>query len=692
MMMFSRRQRLAASAATALVLAVAASPGMAATQLQVGPAGATEAAPNQLTLEQALAKIGPLSTRPQGLTIHLSAGVYRLDKPLQLDAAASGSPDAPVVFQGPANGRAVLSGARVVDGFSEVHEPEVLARLPAPARGHVLAADLKQAGVTDFGQWPRRGMSLPIHPAGLELIYRGSPATLARWPNEGFAQLGPLPDGPNGKRFTVAGGRLDAWHAEPQLQVSGFWSADWADESIPVESIDLVSRTLTLRDGGPRNGMKAGQRVVVQNALSELDSPGEWYLDQAAGRLYFWPPATLHAGDVEVTVLDTAVELHGASNVQFRGVDVESVRGDAFVASGGSDVLVADARIRNAGARGVAMQGLRHRVVDSDIYDTGQGGIALSGGDRQNLSPGGLVAEGNRLARYARWVKTYRPAIELRGVGNTARGNLIVDGPHSAILFYGNDHVIEFNDISNVARETGDVGAIYTGTDWTARGTIIRDNFIHDVHGPGQAGSRAIYLDDQTSGDTVRDNLVVRADRGLFLGGGRDNVIDNNMFVNDTPAAIHLDDRGLKSQRAQVFDPQSQFRKELLAVPYDKPPYSNRYQGLADILKDNPGKPLNNRLHANIVLDGQPLDVSDDARDGLKIDGLFTDRDVALASSTPAIAGRRPTDFRLAPSSPALAHGFRPLQLEAMDCVSARWKSTPPPSFDRCTAAPGKQP
>ena len=43
--------------------------------------------------------------------------------------------------------------------------------------------------------------------------------------------------------------------------------------------------------------------------------------------------------------------------------------------------------------------------------------------------------------------------------------------------------MIEFNEIHHVALETGDVGAIYAGRDWTFRSNRIRHNFIHHTGG-----------------------------------------------------------------------------------------------------------------------------------------------------------------------------------------------------------------
>ena len=71
-----------------------------------------------------------------------------------------------------------------------------------------------------------------------------------------------------------------------------------------------------------------------------------------------------------------------------------------------------------------------------------------------------------------------RPAVSLQGVGNRATCNLIDNAPHQAISFGGNEHLIEFNEIHSVCFESNDAGAIYSGRDWTMRGTVIRNNLL----------------------------------------------------------------------------------------------------------------------------------------------------------------------------------------------------------------------
>ena len=63
--------------------------------------------------------------------------------------------------------------------------------------------------------------------------------------------------------------------------------------------------------------------------------------------------------------------------------------------------------------------------------------------------------------------------------------------------------VVELNEVHGVCRETGDAGGIHTGRDYTWQGNVIRDNYWHDLRGPGLHGVTAVYLDDFASGFEV---------------------------------------------------------------------------------------------------------------------------------------------------------------------------------------------
>jgi len=511
---------------------------------------------------------------------------------------------------------------------------------------------LKALGITDFGQLTRRGFGEPVRQAHMELFFDDRPMTLARWPNEGHARMAGLPDGQGGRRFQYDGDRPQRWAGEPDLWLYGYWYHDWADTYMKVESIDTAARIIAMTDKH-RYGLRQGNRWHALNALAELDSPGEYYVDREQGILYFWPPAPIGSARAVVSVADSLVTLTGASHIVLRGLILEACRGTAVRITGGSHNQVVGCTIRNTGNRAVTVTGTDHAVIGCDIYETGDGGITLSGGDRKTLQPARLLAENNHIHHFSRWCHTYRPAVAVSGCGNIVRNNLLHHGPHSAIHLSGNDHTIEYNEVHSVCYDTGDVGAFYMGRDWTARGTVIRYNYWHHIQGPGQHGAMGVYLDDQASGITVLGNVFHRVTRAVFIGGGCDNLVENNLFVDSSPA-VHIDARGLGWQKPATDDPKGTLRTSLAAMPYTGELWSKRYPELVTILDDDPGTPKRNRIVRNISVGGQWDDIDPKTRRYQTVADNLVDQD-------PHFLDRDGGDFRLRPDSPAYKSGFRPI-------------------------------
>ena len=295
-------------------------------------------------------------------------------------------------------------------------------------------------------------------------------------------------------------------------------------------------------------GFNSGQRFYFLNILEELAQPGDYFVDRQTGLLYFWPPAPLQGAEIVATLLEQPlIHLTNVSHVSLCNLTCECSRGDGIVLTGGTQNLVAGCTLRHLGNRGVVVAGgTRHRVSGCDVYDTGDGGISLSGGERKTLTPGGHVTN-NLVHHIACWSRCYQPGIGISGVGNRIAHNVIHDCPHNGILLDGNDHLIEFNEIYRTCLETGDVGAFYMGRDYAQQGNVIRDNFFHHTGGVGM-GSMAVYLDDCTSGVTITGNIFYRTRRAAFIGGGRDNIVDNNVFINY--AAVAIDGRGVDPTRS----------------------------------------------------------------------------------------------------------------------------------------------
>ncbi|UCE48801.1 MAG: right-handed parallel beta-helix repeat-containing protein, partial [Phycisphaerales bacterium] len=547
----------------------------------------------------------------------------------------------------------------------------ILKRLVPDARSKVIQADLKAAGLTDFGQ---------AKSGGLELFFNDKPMTLARWPNEGFVKIVGLVEpgtvnvrgtkGSRTGRFMYEGDRPKRWTEENDLWVHGYWFWDWSDERQKVESIDTEKHIISIVPPYHHYGYRVGQWFYGVNLLAELDMPGEWYLDRETGILYFWPPAPVETGRAVVSAMDTLVDLSGVSHVAIEGVIFEACRGTAVVMNNCTQSKIAGCVLRNLGDSAVRIGGgTNNAVMACDIYGTGSGGISLRGGERSSLTPGGHVAENNHIHHFGRWKRMYTPAIALSGVGNRAAHNLIHDSPHMAIGFSGNDHVIEFNEIHNVCLESNDAGAMYAGRDWTMRGTVIRHNYLRDITGFGARGCVGVYLDDMFCGTRIFGNVFYRVSRAAFIGGGRDCTVENNIFVDCKPA-LHIDARAMNWAGYHVDTTMTQ---RLKAMPYTSEPWRKRYPKLVNILQDEPAAPKGNLVARNISYGGRWDGVRNEARSYVTFKDNLVDQGL-LFKGTP------PETFELREDSLAYKIGFKPIPFEKIGLQTDAYRTVPSPS------------
>ncbi len=175
--------------------------------------------------------------------------------------------------------------------------------------------------------------------------------------------------------------------------------------------------------------------------------------------------------------------------------------------------------------------------------EIGSHGIALiAGGDRVTLTPANNYADNNYIHHTGVF---YKQGVGISMTGWAAR----LPQPDSRHAAHG--HQVQRQQsadrvqphAAHVNLETEDTGVVYTGgRDWiSSRGTVIRYNYMHDSIGFGQENGKwvsphfswGVYLDDNTGGVDVIGNIVVRAYRGLIhLHNGRDNLIENNIFVD----------------------------------------------------------------------------------------------------------------------------------------------------------------
>ena len=407
--------------------------------------------------------------------------------------------------------------------------------------------------------------------------------------------------------------RAKTWQNPETAWVFGYFYWDWADSSSPV-SINTKNRAISPRFVSSF-GCRPGALYYFYNILEELDAPGEYFLDRENLLLYVYPYHEEDIIEISLTV-NPLIKAENVENLTLDGFTITSSRTHAVVLTGNNCTL-RNLTVRNVAGHGIIVTGSGNLVTGCEITRTGRGGICLNGGDRTTLIPASNRAENNYIHHFSEIYQTYQPGIQLNGVGNICSHNEICFSPHMAIGYSGNCHLIEYNDIHDVVLHSSDAGAIYAGYDWCAHGTVIRYNRLRDIGANGFSPD-GIYWDDGHSGQTAYGNILINVKKNSFLiGGGRDNVVRNNLIFGDTRAAIAYDDRNRDGfvnggWAAQATNhPDAPHWVKLRAIPYTNVYWQEKFPQLSRLKTDlstdpdDPDFPINpagSEITGNIII------------------------------------------------------------------------------------------
>ncbi len=613
---------------------------------------------------------GALEKGKGAATVRFQAGRYEQVTPVVFKEEDSGTAEAPVVFEAAPNAQVRITGGVALWQMKTLTDTNLLRRLPEAARGKVLVISLPAQGLYDYGVEPVGSSAAPA--SGIQLIYGDEAMRLARWPNEGYVHVVDTPDGKEGNTFTYAEENPSRWADESDPHGQGYWAHDWAASAIAFERIDPATKTITQKVPGSNYGFRKGGYWFGYNLLCELDQPGEYYVDRLDGKLYFWPTGKPANTRAEVSVGTRLLQLDNASHMQFRGLTFENCRGEAILIGQGESVTVAGCTVRNIGHRAVNIRGGKsHRIAGCEMTRLGDGGIASWAGDERTLERCGHVFDNNHIHDYARFSMTYGAAIQIGGCGHRVSHNLLHDGPHVAVLFGGRENVMEFNEIHSICLTSGEMGAFYTGRNWTLVGNVIHANYIHDVYNPRPQRNRAIMLDDGAAGIRMTENLIVRVAEGISLSA-IGNVIENNFFVDCHPAISgwqtwekpedYHNDRGYTHKQLPDI---------LAAVPVDASPWKERYPYLAMVRDAVEGKvavrdpATRTRVERNLIWGG-PQEWMVHYKKYPRTVSTWLVGDNNVAGVDPLFENAEKGDYRLKADSPALKKGIKPLPVEKM--------------------------
>jgi PKD domain/Bacterial Ig domain/Right handed beta helix region len=536
----------------------------------------------------------------------LDDGVYAASHTIIFTAIDSGSPQYPVTYRARNSLLASISGGQILN----------LNWQPYVAMPGAYMADLSTAGLT-------QSQLNNIH----TLIVNDVLSTRARLPNTGFYHI--VSADPNtghtyNKMNTFTFGNSNGqpnirstWTNLTRVEVVSY--ATWTESRMPIASVDAINSQVHIQGSLPQSwaddyladygayleptspynqtGATDGTiRYNLENILEGLDTPGEWYMDPLAGKLYYYPLAgeMITNATFVVPVINQLLQITNASNLRFDGLtfcDTDWIMPAAgqpglgqaislstpnpILISGATNVVFANGRVtRTGGGYGIQIQfgATSDAVVNTEFVDNGGGGVMIGG------TPG-VFSDTTAENGYHSYVADNRVSlnhihdnntvwreaagiIALRNGYNRIAGNTVSNATYSGIAvgWFDSDPLaaghnqVAWNTISRFGTLLYDLAGIYVLGSQPATtimgnhisGGLWTSNHLHrtGVNFPSDGTSQwnnpsgpiaGIYTDDTSEGELIDGNIIFNVNQGLFIHDTHDDLYLNNIFADTRP-------------------------------------------------------------------------------------------------------------------------------------------------------------
>ncbi len=253
--------------------------------------------------------------------IVMRGGIYQLNRPLLFLAEDSGTKNSPATIEAAPGEKPILSGGVQIEGWRKLTKK--IPGLPEMARGKIWVADAPKIDghILEFRQlWVDDKKAIRAREPNGENLAR-----LVAWDKTNQVATIPV--------ATLAGIKKPA---QLEMVVDQVWEI----AVLRVKSIEIKGTNALFTFKQPESKIEFQHPwppVIVTtnyhapfflaNAIQFLDSPGEWFEDLSAGKIYYWPRdgEDLANAKVVAPVLETLVQIFGSldkpvSNLQFKGI------------------------------------------------------------------------------------------------------------------------------------------------------------------------------------------------------------------------------------------------------------------------------------------------------------------------------------------------------------------------------------
>lgn len=644
-----------------------------------------------------------LPAMDRDLVVALRGGDYFLEKPFRLEVADSGRNGFSVVYRNFPGEVPRIHGGRRITEWARDRGSIYKAQLPAGWVFHSLICDGR---VQTKARHPDSGYLLVENPSSDRSV--GQVFVDSSQPQQSFRyRPGDLPE---------------KWTYGPEAQVMIWAGYDWFADTSPIAGIDwLHRRQLIMAHPALCNILaRPDRRYFIQGVREALDRPGEFFVDERAGVLYFWPPREpIETCFIVAPTLTRLIEIQGQSpaepvhHVRVEGLHLEgSDFGRRFNETDGThgatlwnepanldaavylqhaqDVAIRFCEINGAGYSGISLTGAARRieVYGNHIHDCGYHGVLLQGfSPRHGNPPPDVHRENaivnNHIEHCGRFVG-HGSGIFIHSSGhNRIAHNLIHHMPRygiatkgqyecppgiawedwSALANHSRENVYEFNHIHDVNLDSEDSGFI--SFICSGRHNIVRNNLLHDCPRELGAMSFGIYLDDGAGYFTIENNLIYNLDDAKPAPGkfpvpiyakGVHNTIQNNILIAGKTSPAAI-------CTFEMFDLRCEEHVWRRNIVWLQNPDAVAWQCSA--LAAERMRECDRNLFWK---EGQPVTVKVTEKilsleDWRRFQGLHRDRYSIVAD--PLFVDAERHDYRLRPDSPAFKLGFEPFDISA---------------------------
>lgn len=461
-----------------------------------------------------------------GAKVYLREGTYYVYDSLEFGLEDSGTENGKIVYSAYPGENVRLSGAKPIDQswFRAATEDEKAAILDKSAADKVMVADLRDNGITEYGELNTRGYHYfnKGQYMASELIVDGENQTLVRYPNEGTIPVNNSYLLPNELAFTYNIDRPSYWANAKDAWICGTLSINYENNYYPIASIDTVNKKIKLKEGKIKTYYTNGW-YFAENLLEEMDMVGEYYIDRVAGKLYYLPPEDFMTKNYTIslsTIGKPIFYFNGAKNIVVANMTIEGGRGYAALGTTKDyNMMTYGEFLKNWGIT---------KETKPDYFDpnsTSSTKLADPANyPEAQVFPGhiwdGFLDEG--------------PGVE----GIEFRSCQIRDFGQGGLIFRGTKIKIEDNEIKNI----GGTGIFMTGGDYetlTSSENTIINNTIHRVGYQHRAYNPAIAL--QGVGCRVAYNDVYDGPHCILNFGGNDHIFEYNKIHDCVKECLDMD-------------------------------------------------------------------------------------------------------------------------------------------------------